>query len=609
MCGISGFISEKKIVKDNAIQNTLTLMKKRGPDSKNYTIDNFGQKQIALLHSRLNIIDINERSNQPYIDDDFSLIFNGEIYNYIELRNKLKNKYKFKTNSDTEVLIKCYREYGEKCVDHFIGMWAFAIWNNKKKELFLSRDNFGEKPLYYYLCKDGFFFGSEIKFIKSLCKKNFKINKELIKKNLFLGYKSLHKNTDTFFEEIKFLENSSNITINLDLRIKIKKYWSPSPKIDKKLNQNEINDIIKKKITESLNLRLRSDVPLAFCLSGGVDSGSLASIASKILHQKIHTFSIIDEDERYNEEKNINLISKDLNCEIHQIKINQKKKNFLNRLNDLVNYHDGPIATISYYIHSFLSEEISKKGFRVSISGSGADEILTGYYDHYLLHLATIKDTKYFKENLNAWKKYILPNIRNPYLKNFKIYIENPEDRSLIYEDDFKIKDYSIENLNSVFVEKKYSNELLRNRMLNELFHEVVPVILKHDDLNSMLFSVENRSPFLDKDLLEFSLKIPPEFLISNGFQKNVLRNSVKDILIDEVRLNRQKKGFNASINSLLDFNDPETIKYIFDENSKINEYVNLKKFKNDLNLNEIPNHISKFIFSILSTKIFLENN
>ena len=265
--------------------------------------------------------------------------------------------------------------------------------------------------------------------------------------------------------------------------------------------------------------------------------------------------------------------------------------------------------TISYYIHSFLSEEISKKGFRVSISGSGADEILTGYYDHYLLHLATIKDTKYFKENLNAWKKYILPNIRNPYLKNFKIYIENPEDRSLIYEDDFKIKNYSIENLNSVFVEKKYSNELLRNRMLNELFHEVIPVILKHDDLNSMFFSVENRSPFLDKDLLEFSLKIPPEFLISNGFQKNVLRNSVKDILIDEVRLNRQKKGFNASINSLLDFNDPETIKYIFDENSKINEYVNLKKFKNDLNLNEIPNHISKFIFSILSTKIFLENN
>ena len=145
--------------------------------------------------------------------------------------------------------------------------------------------------------------------------------------------------------------------------------------------------------------------------------------------------------------------------------------------------------------------------------------------------------------------------------------------------------------------------------MMNELFHEVVPVILKHDDLNSMYYSVENRSPFLDKNLLEFTLKIPPEFLISDGFQKKILRNSVKDVLTDKVRLNRQKKGFNASINSIIDLKDPDILKNIFDKNSPVAEFVNLKKFENELNFSEIPNHISKFIFSIIGTKLFLEEN
>ena len=609
MCGISGYISNKKLVRENAIKKTLALMSRRGPDAQKYITSKFGDKEFSMIHSRLSIIDIADRSDQPFVDGDLTLIFNGEIYNYKELKNELKDKYAFKTNSDTEVLIKCFHEYGEKCVDHFVGMWAFAIWNNRKKELFLSRDNFGEKPLYYFICDDGFFFGSEIKFIKSLCNKNFNINKELINKNLFLGYKSLNKKNETFYKEIKLLENSTNITINLDLKLKSKKYWIPESRVDNSLNENEINEIFKQKITESLKFRLRSDVPLAFCLSGGVDSGSLTSIASKILNRDVHTFSIIDEDKRYNEVENINSVSADLNCSSNHIRPSKKKENFFNRMKELVNYHDGPLATISYYVHSFLSEEIAKKGFKVSISGTGADELLTGYYDHNLLHLATLKTTEYYEENLKNWKKYILPNIRNPYLKNYEIYIKNPEDRSLVYEENLNVKKYAIQNFKSVFEEKKYSRELLRNRMMNELFHEVVPVILKHDDLNSMYYSVENRSPFLDKNLFEFTLKIPPKFLISDGFQKKILRNSVKDVLIDKVRLNRQKKGFNASINSIINLKDPDILKNIFDKNSPVAEFVNLKKFEDEINLSEIPNHISKLIFSIIGTKLFLEEN
>ena len=146
------------------------------------------------------------------------LIFNGEIYNFLEIKEKLKGKYQFKTESDTEVLLMAYKEYGEKCVDHFIGMWAFAIWDEKKKELFLSRDPFGEKPLYYFLNKKGFFFGSEIKYIRSLCNEEFTKNKELIKKHLFLGYKSLNKSNETYYNKIYSLENSSNFKINLDLK-------------------------------------------------------------------------------------------------------------------------------------------------------------------------------------------------------------------------------------------------------------------------------------------------------------------------------------------------------------------------------------------------------
>ncbi len=609
MCGISGYISKKKLVRENAIKNTLELMSRRGPDAQKYITSKLGEKELSLIHSRLSIIDISDRSDQPFIDGHLKLIFNGEIYNYKELKNELKDKYAFKTDSDTEVLIKCFREYGERCVDHFVGMWAFAIWNEKTKELFLSRDNFGEKPLYYFLCDDGFFFGSEIKFIKSLCNKNFEINQDLINKNLFLGYKSLNKRNQTFYKEIKILENSTNITLNLNLELKFKKYWIPESRVDKKLNKEDINEIFKQKITESLKFRLRSDVPLAFCLSGGIDSGSLSSIASKILNRNINTFSIIDEDQRYNEEENIDTVTKDLNCASHKIQLKKNKDNFFDRMNELVRYHDGPLATISYYVHSFLSEEIAKKGFKVSISGTGADEILTGYYDHNLLHLATLKTSKHYEENLKNWKKYILPNIRNPYLKNHEIYIKNPNDRSLVYEEDFNVRAYATQSFKFLFEEERYSSELLRNRMLNELFHEVVPVILKHDDLNSMYYSVENRSPFLDKSLLEFSLKIPPELLISDGFQKNILRNSVKNILIDKVRLNRQKKGFNASINSIIDFNDPEILKNIFNKNSLVAEYVNLKKLNDDMNFKQIPNHISKFIFSIIGTQIFLENN
>ena len=607
MCGISGYISDKNFLDNDNIKKTLDLMKRRGPDSQDLFQKNYQSKEVALLHSRLNIIDLNSQSNQPFYDKDFILIFNGEIYNYIELRNDLKKKnYTFNTNSDTEVLLKAFQEYGEKCVDYFIGMWSFAIWDLKNKKLFLSRDPFGEKPLYYTLGHNFFFFASEIKFIKSLCKKKFEINKDKIYENIFFGYKSLNKDESTFYKEIYSIENGTNLKIDLNLKIFKNRYWQPKAHIKKNMNAQEAAEGTNYYLTNSLKLRMRSDVPIAFCLSGGVDSGILASHAKKTFEKKISTFSIIDKDPRYNESCNINSIVNDLDCESNSIRIENQQNNFFNRLSDLTNYHDGPIATLSYYVHSYLSESISQNNYKVAISGTGADEIFTGYYDHYLLHFEAINNTKYLENSINSWKKDVLPNIRNPYLKNPFLYIEDPHNRDLVYEKNFDLFKYSILKKKIQFIEKKYSNELLRNRMMNELTNEVVPVILKHDDLNSMYYSIENRSPYLDRDLVKFAFTIPPHLLISDGYQKKVLRDSAKGVLLDKVRLSKQKKGFNASINSVVDLKNKDVLNFIFNEKSPIIEFVDIKKIKNEIQLDKIPNHISKLIFSIISTKLFL---
>ena len=186
-------------------------------------------------------------------------------------------------------MLKAFQEYGEKCVDHFIGMWSFAIWDLKKKTFFI-KGSFGEKPLYYTLGHNNFFFGSEIKFIKSLCKKKFEINKDKIYENIFFGYKSLNKDNKTFYKDIFTIESGTNLIIDLDLNILKKKYWEPIVHIKKNMNAEEAAEGTNHHLKNSLKLRMRSDVPVAFCLSGGIDSGILVSHAKKTFEKKFLHF-------------------------------------------------------------------------------------------------------------------------------------------------------------------------------------------------------------------------------------------------------------------------------------------------------------------------------
>ena len=608
MCGIAGYFGKHSIPKD-IIDKTIQKMKQRGPDFSDYFFKSYPNNLfIYLLHSRLSIIDLHPRSNQPFIIGDDVIIFNGEIYNYLELKkNLLSKKIKLITNSDTEILLQYFKIYGEKCVDYFEGMWSFAIYNIKKQELFLSRDRFAEKPLHYYVDSSGIFFGSEIKYLACLANQKFRPDLNRVNKFLSLGYKSLFKERGTFFIDINQLIGAENLLCNNNLKPTIKKYWTPKIKINNKISINEAVENTKKLLINSVRLRMRSDVPLAFCLSGGVDSSGLASIAIKELNCKIKTFSIIDSDDRYNEINNINTTIKDLGCESEIIELS--KSNFLENLKDLIQYHDGPVATITNYLHSLLTRSINKSGYKVAISGTAADEIFTGYYDHFLLHLNSIKKSDTYQENLIYWKKFIFKFIRNKNLKDPDLYLKNPKFRNHIYDGSKEISDYLLKPFSSNFEEKVFTRNLFSNRRLNELFYETTPLILNQEDLNSMKYSIENRSPFLDKELVEFAFSIPESFLVQNGYGKYILRESLKGILNDKIRLDREKKGFNASINSLLNFDSNEIRDHLLNSSSPIFDLVNLKKFEKLLKNEYMPNYKSKFIFSFLSAKIFLESH
>tara|TARA_B100000965_G_C19602670_1_gene763757 strand:+ start:10301 stop:12166 length:1866 start_codon:yes stop_codon:yes gene_type:complete len=617
MCGIAGFVIRNKEILNNFNLKTMySIMKNRGPDNQGSITYNKKNYYLSLISSRLAILDLDKRSNQPFKIDNLVLIFNGEIYNYIELRNFLKKKnIKFKTASDTEVVLRAYQFWGKECVKFFEGMWSMAIKDTSKNILFLSRDPFGEKPLYYYYDNKNFIFGSEIKYIFNIDKRSQlkEVNINQINKYLNLGYKSLNKNDHTYFKKIRKFPSGTNLTFNLSKNfLKFQKFYEPKNSLGRKnfsikIKEEEHVENIKFLLQESIKKRLRADVPLAFCLSGGVDSGALVSIATKKFNIKPNCYSIIDKDKRYDEEKNIDHVQRDTNCKLEKIYINEDK-NFLYNLEKLVNYHDSPISTISYYAHSKISEKASKDKHKVILSGTGADEIFTGYYDHHLFHLAEIKNLNdiRFKENLRYWKKFVKPYVRNPFLQKPNIFFKNTNFRKHIYLDNNKIKKYFIKPTLEQFKEKKISKSNLKNRMLNELFYESVPIILKEDDFNSMFNSIENRSPYLDKKLIEYLFNIPTKFFIKNGYAKYLLRESTKNILHEKVRLDRKKVGFNLSLQSLKDYKNNNIKEYLLN-NNELDFFINKKNLKRLLNKKNLNNTESKFIFSLINTQIFLK--
>jgi len=606
MCGIAGYIGSVEI-EPGRVEACLGRMGRRGPDASGVYRHSFTPgRHVCLLHSRLSIIDLDERANQPLTYGNKVLVFNGELYNYLEMKEKLEIKgHSFKTTSDTEVVLHVLEDMGRAALDQCEGMWAFALYSENDGSLLLSRDRFGEKPLYLYEDDIGVYFGSEIKFLAALVGKRFEINYDHICRYLVNGYKSLYKPKETFFKDVFDVPPSTVFVISSDGKRFSESYWKPTCSVDETMTYEDAVKGARAALIKSVELRLRADVPLAFCMSGGVDSNSLISIAKNVFGYDVHGFTVVSSDERYAEQNMVDKVIAQL--EIRHTPIPVDTTGFLTKLRDLVRYHDAPVYTITYYAHWLLMESIARRGYKVSISGTAADELFTGYYDHHSMYLHEVRnDGDLFEESLGNWKKHIAPIVRNPLLQDPLAFVKNPGQREHIFLDADRFKSCLRSDFGEQFSEAYYCDGLLRNRMLNELFQESVPVILHEDDLNAMYFSIENRSPYLDRNLFEFCYSIPSHHLIRDGYNKKVLRDAMQDIVPEEILCTRRKVGFNAPIFSFLDVNNLDVRNSLLD-NSSVFEIVKRDKIEEIILKENLPNSESKFLFYFLCTKIFLE--
>ena len=604
MCGIV-FLSTNKKLNKSKIDGLLKLMKNRGPDSQNHLEFKYNRRYFYFFHSRLSIIDLKNDSNQPFVKNNLLIIFNGEIYNYLELRKELETYgVKFKTNSDTEVLLEAYRFWGNNFTSKLVGMWSLVLYDILDKKIFISRDPANEKPLFFsYLKKDNFVYASEIKYIYHLDKKiKKKFNHRKICSDLVHGYRGWFINNQTFNQKIINVDSFFNYEyLNIDKKkyifkkILVKKNYR---KLIINQNYNTIKKKLRKLLIDSVDISLRSDVPLAYSLSGGIDSNLITSISKKILNNKISTYSIIDKDPRYNESDIITKVCRDNNYDSNYINIS--KFNHFDELRNLTKYYSYPVPTINFLIQSYLVKKVKKNDIKVLISGNGGDEVFTGYYHHYLIYFKNKIHQKY-KDNIKFWKLNVLPNIRNKNFKDIKIEINRKKLRS----------DNSI-YFNNKLIDTKKSNEInfgfskLKNRMLNEYYYETVPVLTFAEDLNCMKESIENRNPLLNKNLLNFTLNLPEKYMVQKGFLKFLLRDTFRDIMPKDVVNNYKKTGFNFSFRTLFPSNDRRIINFL-KKSSLLYDWISkdliIKLYKKDYLLDEE----NKFMFSFLTAKIYLD--
>lgn len=609
MCGIAGYVGPEQLP-DARLEACLGLMRNRGPDHGDvYHHSPRDGHHVQLLHTRLSIIDLDPRANQPIRLGKRVMTANAELYNYIEVRETLTRRgHEFRTESDVEVLLQALAADGTAALDYCEGMWAFALYDEDSGTLALSRDRFGEKPLYTLRDETGFYFGSEVKFLAALRGARIPVNWDQLYRYLTYGYKSLYKGAATFFQGVAEVPAASTLSMDAAAETRTERYWDPLPIEETEMSFAEAADSVRELLSESVRLRLRADVPLAFCMSGGVDSNALISIAKNVFDHDVHGFTIVNTDERYDEWDLVTLAVK--SQKLRHTAIPVSSDGFLDRLAALVRYHDAPVATITYFAHSLLIEAIADHGYKIAISGTAADELFSGYFDHHGFYLAELerRHPEMLPQALANWHAHVGPVVRNPILADPHILINNPNERSHIYYGWKEFATYLRAPAADTdpFEEESYTHGVLRNRMLNEMFHEAVPVILHEDDLNSMRCSVENRSPFLDRRLFEFCQTIPTRHLVREGRAKAVLREALRGIAPDAILDNPRKVGFNAPVFDYLGTDDPVARSRLLDD-GPIFEHVRRDKIAAMLSRDDLPNSESKFLFYFLSAKLFLE--
>lgn len=495
MCGIVGFITSQLATGDTArVKSMLETQKHRGPDSLAYQILD---DQVVLGHNRLSIIDLSEAANQPFFSNDrrFCLVFNGEIYNYQELRTELQQDYRFRTNSDTEVLLAAFIVWGESMLDRLIGMFAFAIYDLQKKELFLARDRFGVKPFYYATNNAGeLVFASEIKALHAagIAKARNEV--------MWSGYlvKGLYQYEDqTFWEHIFQLRAGHFARLKVDepLETLQQSRWYDfvgnvhSLQEDTEASgrsEDEHLSHYKSLLQNSIALRFRSDVPVGFNLSGGLDSSLLLSLVDELKpDMPIEGFTFYCNDERYDELPWVEGLMSEKNKPLNRVLLKAEDVEELSE--QVMLFQDEPYGGIPTLAYSKIFKAAREKGTIVLLDGQGMDEAWAGY-DYY-----------------HKKSDSVVQGTTNSPLK--------PE----VLKDDF------VNKVANIRYPTPFKDELL-NKQYRDLFYTKIPRALRFNDRISMMHSTELREPFLDHRLVEYAFALPRKLKVKNGSSKWALR-------------------------------------------------------------------------------------
>ncbi len=582
MCGILGQISLKKDISTSSstFQKALDLLHHRGPDDTSI----YKEKNFIFGHKRLSIIDLSSEAKQPMFSscNQYIIVFNGEIYNYQELKDDLLAKgYTFKTKSDTEVLLNLYIEYGISCLDKLIGMFAFSIYDKTADEYFIVRDRLGIKPLYYTLSQDSFTFSSEIKSILALYNKSWTIDKTAISSYLSFRYPILN---NTFFKNIYSLAPAHYIKISKN-NYEIVEYWSLKEKF--KEQQNDKGEVfyiqkLRTLLESSVKYRMIADVPIGAFLSGGVDSSIITAIMAQNSSFPIKTFTIGFEEDGFNELSYAKIIADKYKTNHFEIILSGKE--YISTMNKLISFKDAPLSVPNEVPLYLMAKEL-KKHITVVLSGEGADEIFGGYgrifrspYDlERIQHIDRLDISQEEKRAYSKefFKKYLKQNFHSELehflsLYNYTSFEEKTEllDDSIYLED---IENQLIEKFMLYFDEiqdESYTNKIMY------VFEKIHLVGLLHRvDTTTMATSVEARVPFVDHHLVEFAFTIPlkyklkwikdkPKLLMSDKISeeydipKYILKKSYEDMIPQEI-LYRKKMGFPVPLHSWFggDFN------------------------------------------------------
>ena len=556
MCGILGLYSINNI--NNNFDVSLNMLNHRGPNYSSKKVFRTNHGTIILGHARLSIIDLNDNANQPMMfkNNTFSIVFNGEIYNYIELRNELISYgYEFKTNSDTEVLLASWDKWGKQCLSKLNGMFSFVIINFETNTIYCCRDAYGIKPFYYFIDDSKFMFSSEINPLINLDQSLNKLNLSRAQNYLINSY--YDNNSDTFFQDIKSLLPGSFIEIDLNNKLKyeITKWWNPIIKENLNISFEDAKDAIRNMFLDNVKLNMRSDVPIGAALSGGIDSSAIVC-AMRYLDPKleINTFSFIENTPNLNEDKWVDIVNKFIKAKAHKIYLNSN--NLKDELDDMIISQGEPFMSTSIYAQYCIYKKVKYSNVTVTLDGQGADELLAGYDGYPISYLQSLKDQKEYFKIINFiynWSKWpgrgnkqaifrLIATFVPPFLhKQAFILIRktNIDWFNFSNKIDFNNTNFDFDDNQETFGRK------LISRLRKEQTIGGLQALLRHGDRNSMKWSIESRVPFLSTNFSELIFSLPESYLVNNqGRTKNIFREAMRGIVPDQILDRKDKIGF-----------------------------------------------------------------